>query len=78
MRSKAEIERTLRHMKAGCPTDAATNAVWIAALEWVLGDDAHRAAYALWLAEIDITVQDSVMSPRLLIVKLLMALERLR
>lgn len=49
MRSKSEIEKTLAHMKADCTADPAVNAVWIAALEWVLGDEAHQQAYNHWL-----------------------------
>jgi len=79
MRSKADIERTLKHMKTDCPTDAATNAVWIAALEWVLGDDAHRAAYDDWLRQITPTPElPSTAREITLKYSLLMALERLR
>ena len=53
MLAKSEIERQLEHFKTACTTDAAETAIWIKALEWVLGDDAHRAAYATWLAAFD-------------------------
>jgi hypothetical protein len=79
MRSKADIERTLKHMKTDCPTDAATNAVWIAALEWVLGDDAHRAAYDDWLRQIEPPPQPGLTIHEIMLRhSLFMALERLR
>lgn len=54
MRAKREIEHTLEHLKSpACTADAAINAVWIEALEWVLGDAAHREAYAEWLRQIE-------------------------
>ena len=77
MRSKAEIEKTLAHMKADCTADPAVNAIWIAALEWVLGDEAHRQAYADWLREIH-PPKNGITTPYEITVKLLMALERLR
>jgi hypothetical protein len=53
MRAKSEIERTLEHLKAGdCAADPAVNAIWITALEWVLGDEDHRKAYDEWLKAI--------------------------
>lgn len=45
MRSKAEIERVLNHMRTDCAGEPAHNAVYMEALEWVLGDDAHKQAY---------------------------------
>lgn len=82
MRSKTDIERTIAHMKNGnCTASAATNAVWIEALEFVLGDDAHRLKYDEFIASIEPEpVELSELTPRELALRysLLMALERLR
>ena len=60
MRSKTDIERTLAHMKNGnCTASAATNAVWIEALEFVLGDDEHRLKYDELLRAIAAPLDDS-------------------
>jgi hypothetical protein len=60
MRSKTDIERTLAHMKTGnCAASAATNAVWIEALEFVLGDDAHRLKYDEFLRAIAAPLDDA-------------------
>ena len=53
MRSKSEIERTISHLKTDCTAEASVNKAWIAALEWVLGDDEHRNAYQEWLELIE-------------------------
>jgi hypothetical protein len=76
MRSKAEIERQLAHFKTGeCPKHGTVeNEYWIAALEWVLGDEDHRHAYTQWLQSIEaFTTPDNPSS-----VGLRLALERLR
>jgi len=46
-------------MKSGhCVAGAAVNAVWIEALEFVLGDDAHRVKYDEWLQAIAAPLDD--------------------
>jgi hypothetical protein len=50
MLSKRRIEQQLAHFKDGCasthdPAQTSEIAGWIAALEWVLGDEKHRAGY---------------------------------
>jgi hypothetical protein len=60
MRSKSDIERTLAHMTTGnCTASSATNAVWIEALEFVLGDDAHQAKYDEFLRAISAPLDDA-------------------
>ena len=67
-------------MKSDCPAAPAVNAVWIEALEWVLGDDAHRTAYDDWLRHIEPSDDAGEHTPRELVLKhsLLMAIQRLR
>jgi len=81
MLAKCEIERQLEHFKTACTTDAAETAIWIKALEFVLGNDAHRLAYAEWLRSIEPEpVELSKRTPREIVLRhsLLSALERLR
>lgn len=53
MRSKAEIEAQLTHFRNDCAKrDTVENQHWIAALEWVLGDEKHRTVYEQWLLSI--------------------------
>lgn len=71
-------------MKAGdCVAAPDVNAIWIEALEWVLGDEAHRAAYDDWLRHIQPGEEHAdvkMLSAREVGLRdsLLMALERLR
>ena len=53
MRSKYEIERQLAHFRGDCATRDAEKEIWIKALDWVLGDAAHRANYDQWLEAMD-------------------------
>jgi hypothetical protein len=81
MLAKSEIERQLKHFKTDRTTDAAETAVWIKALEWVLGDDAHRRAYDAWIMEtMPAPTRPAEWTPRELLLRhsLIMALERLR
>lgn len=50
MRTKQEIENQLAHFKNGeCQKHGSSeNEIWITALEWVLGNEQHREAYAKW------------------------------
>jgi hypothetical protein len=50
MMTKRRIEQQLAHFKDSCastfdPVQASEIAGWIAALEWVLGDEKHRSVY---------------------------------
>lgn len=66
MRSKREIENTIAHMRSGCSADPAVNTIWIEALEWVLGDSAHRSTYDDWIRAIEnLTKTDDPESPNL-------------
>lgn len=82
MRSKAEIERTLAHMKSGnCVAGATVNAVWIEALEFVLGNEAHRLKYDEFLQAIAAPLDEPPHEAGrefVLEQSLLMALDRLR
>jgi hypothetical protein len=78
MRSRIEIENLLDHMKSctcgkhGTPE----NATWIAALEWVTGDEAFRKAFTdQWNALYDIAITSS--DPAVLRTALTIALQRL-
>lgn len=66
MRAKSEIERQLEHFKSGkCGQhDSPTNQVWIEALEWVLGDPAHRAVYDDSIRILTETANDTYEGPR--------------
>lgn len=82
MRSKRQIERQLEHFKTDCPTPGAERETWIAALEWVLGDETHRHKYDAW---IDMLQESTALEPnpgslneRLLRLHLATTLERLR
>jgi hypothetical protein len=50
MKSRAEIVRQLEHFKGDCPAGDSVNAMWIAALEWVLGNEQQREAHARLVA----------------------------
>lgn len=45
MLSKETIERQLAHFKHNCTSSMEETEGWIKALEWVLGDEKHRAVY---------------------------------
>lgn len=92
MQSKRRIELQLAHFKDGCasvqdPASASELAGWVKALEWVLGDEEHRAAYAKFLAELEEAAQlpsaasratdQTTVRERLMSLSLSMALERL-
>jgi len=79
MRTKAEIEKTLHHMKTVCGADPASNTVWIQALEWVLGDAEHRAAFKKWLDTMDMSeFPPETPGERVYAIMLTSALARLR
>ena len=80
MRSKHEIENQIEHFKSACPTAPEETAIWIRALEWVLGDAEHQALYANWLAAIEAEDLPDTASiyERILNLRLKQALERLR
>lgn len=47
MLAKSTIEQQLEHLRGGCrDLNPEQTAIWMEALEWVLGDDKHRAAWA--------------------------------
>ena len=84
MLSKQRIEQQLEHFKNGCPwADPGENEIWILALEWVLGDEAHRQAYAEAIGQLELVAQgrfdaDSTARERIMALALSQALERLR
>jgi hypothetical protein len=52
MLMKRDIERQLAHFRGDCDKrETEENAHWIAALEWVLGNEQQRIVYDAWLAE---------------------------
>ena len=64
MQSKQRIEQQLEHFKNGCPkADSHENEIWILALEWVLGDEEHRKAYAAYIADLERLVQSPYRDP---------------
>ena len=84
MLSKQRIEQQLEHFKNGC-TNAGSreNEIWILALEWVLGDEEHRKAYAEAIGQLELVAQgrfdtDSTVRERIMALALSQALERLR
>ena len=84
MLSKKSIEQQLEHFKNGCPwADTGENEIWILALEWVLGDEEHRKAYAEAIGQLELVAQgrfdaDSTARERIMALALSQALERLR
>ena len=87
MLSKQRIEQQLEHFKNGC-TNAGSreNEIWVEALEWVLGDEEHRKAYAAAISQLELVAQDapgrfdadSTARERIMALALSQALERLR
>jgi hypothetical protein len=86
VQSKRRIEQQLAHFKTDCesahdPAIAQEIAGWVKALEWVLGDEDHRAAYATFIAELEKTASlprdEATTRERVLSLTLSMALERL-
>ena len=64
MQSKQAVENLLKHFKDGCPwADPGENEIWIQALEWVLGDEEHRKAYAAFIADLERHVQSPYRDP---------------
>ncbi len=81
MRSKREIEKTLQHLRSECRAGSEENAIWIKALEWVLGDEEHRAAFDKAVSTLVENGQESpsdTISERVTKIALNIALERLR
>jgi hypothetical protein len=84
MLSRQRIEQQLEHFKNGCPwADTGENEIWILALEWVLGDEEHRKAYAEAIGQLELVAQgrfdaDSTARERIMALALSQALERLR
>lgn len=81
MRSKSEIEFQLEHFRSSCTTDAPERQIWIAALEWVLGDDEHRTAYSNFIASLETFAtpnEESLPGDSIARHALAIALERLR
>ncbi len=84
MLSKQRIEQQLEHFKNGCSNaESRQNEIWIQALEWVLGDEEHRKAYAAFIADLERHVQSPYRDPvpmgaRAESLALRLALERLR
>ena len=84
MLSKQRIEQQLEHFKNGCAwADPGESEIWILALEWVLGDEEHRKAYAEAIGQLELVAQgrfdaDSTARERIMALALSQALERLR
>lgn len=84
MLSKQRIEQQLEHFKNGCKNaDAGENEIWVKALEWVLGDEEHRKAYAAVIGQLELVAQrrfdaDSTARERIMALALSQALDRLR
>jgi hypothetical protein len=81
MRTKSEIERVLEHFSGNtCSTPAAEKAVWIAALNWVLGDNDHKRMYQNLLRHLEPEepTRDHTARELVLTHSLLIALARLR
>lgn len=82
MLSKQRIEQQLEHFKNGCKKcDAGENEIWVKALEWVLGDEDHREAYAAFIRSLVEIAQERpepiTTSERITLVALRQALDRL-
>jgi hypothetical protein len=82
MLSKQRIEQQLDHFRNACAgAGSVENEIWVKALEWVLGDEEHREAYAAFIRSLVEIAQErpdpQTVSERITLVALRQALDRL-